>query len=161
MANIANLVDYQASPEAQFAPLPSGDYVAIIVASEMKDTKNGRGQYLELEHEIIEGASQGKKVWARLNLVNDNATAVTISNQHLAQIRHATGKLQVTDSQQLHDIPMVIRVEFQPAGPKREREGNEIREWKAVDGAVPQSRPSAPAPVQQQPAAADPWKRAG
>lgn len=164
MANIANLVDYQASPESQFAPLPSGYYTAVIVESEMKDTKKGRGQYLELTHEIIEGESQGKKVWARLNLVNDSATAVAIANQHLAQIRHATGQLQVQDSQQLHNIPMVIRVEFQPAGPKREREGNEIREWKAVEGGA-QSRPSAPAPVAApvHPAAgasaAPPWKR--
>lgn len=159
MARIANFVDYQASPDSDFDPIPSGEYPAVITASEMKQTKAGTGQYLELEHQICEGPYAGKRVWARLNLDNPHATAVKIANQHLAQIRHATGRMQVQDSAELHNIPMLIRVELEPAGPKRERDGNEIKEWKALGGGpvAPVQQQRAPAPAAQQ----APWQRAG
>lgn len=154
MANLTGLVDLNASPESQFAPLPSGDYTAIIADSIVKQTKRGDGSYLELTYQIVDGPYHGRQVWARVTLSNPNATAVTIGQQHLAQIRHATGVLQLTDSQQLHNLPHVIRVEFRPANPARgqDRDGNEVREYKALAGAAP--RPAAPAtPAAPRPAA--------
>lgn len=161
MANIANFVDYQASPDSDFDPIPSGEYPAVITDSEMKTTKAGTGQYLELEHQICDGPYQGKKVWARLNLDNPNATAVKIANQHLAQIRHATGRMQVSDSAELHNIPMLIRVELEPASAKREREGNEIKEWKALEGASsgPAAVVQSKASQSQAPSTGAPWQQ--
>ena len=143
--DISTLIDYDASPDTDYGTIPSGYYTAIIVASDRKQTKSGNGSYIELEHQICEGEYQGKTLWARLNLDNPNPIAVKIANQHMAQIRHATGKLKVKDSSELHDIPMLIRVELEMAGAKRERDGNEIKEWKALEGgsAAPTSAPAA------------------
>jgi hypothetical protein len=153
MANLSGYVDYNASPESDRSPLPSGEYLSIISASDMKPTKNNSGEYLELEHTVVDGPFKGRKFWARLNLHNPNTTAVQIAQQHLAQIRHATGILNPTDSFQLHNIPMLVRVELVPASAKRDREGNEVREWKRVGQAPAAPQPAAPPPYAPQHAA--------
>lgn len=164
MANLTGLIDYNASPESEFGALPSGEYPALITDSDVKPTKSGTGSYLELVYQVIDGAYKGRKVWARITLQNPNSTAVQIGQQHLAQLRHATGQLQLTDSQQLHNIPHVIRVEHKPASGSY-GESNEVREFKALGGAVAQPAPrpafTPPAPaVNAAPAAGGlPWQR--
>ena len=76
----------EVSTESQFSPVPNGDYPVIITESEMKPTKNGAGQYLQLVLEVIEGPYKGRKVWERLNIVNSNQTAVEIAQRSLSQI---------------------------------------------------------------------------
>lgn len=131
-------------PSQDFTPLPSGEYPAIITDSEMKPTKNSTGHYLELTFQVIDGPSKGRLVWARLNLDNPNAKAVEIAKRDLSAICHAAGIVQaITDSQQLHNRPLVIRVEFVPAGPNRQRDGNEVKGYKRMDGApAPAAQPS-------------------
>lgn len=157
MANLGTLFDAsQVNPESQFDPIPSGEYVAMIIDSDMKTTRNNRGQYLELTHQILEGPYTGRQVWARLNLVNDNPKTVEIAQQHLSAVCHAANVMRVNDSQQLHNIPMVIRVEFVKAdGTKRERDSNEIRAWKRIEGqaAAPSQPASAPPFARPQPGA--------
>ena len=46
----ANDVD----PKKAFAPLPAGDYMALITESEMKTTNAGTGEYLKLKLEMKE-----------------------------------------------------------------------------------------------------------
>jgi hypothetical protein len=57
-------------PNKPFEPLPPGRYVVQIVNSEMRPTKDGMGQYLWLELDVLEGAHAGRKLFDRLNLVN-------------------------------------------------------------------------------------------
>lgn len=150
MANLGFAFDPNAVPESEYVVIPSGEYPAMIVDSDMKATKSGTGQYLELAHQIVDGPCKGKKVWARLNLVNSNATAVQIAQQHLAEIQRAINLMQtINDSQMLHNRPLIIRVEFVPADStkNRNKDTNEIKGWKAINGAVPMAgaAPSAPA----------------
>ena len=168
MANLTGLIDYNASPESEFGALPSGEYPALITDSDVKPTKSGTGSYLELVYQVIDGAYKGRKVWARITLQNPNATSVSIGQQHLAQLRHAVGKVgQLTDSAELHNIPHLIRVEFVPANPAKNqtRDGNEVREFKALGGAVSQPAPrpafTPPAPAATAATAAGglPWQR--
>ena len=94
--------------------LPAGKYVAQIIESEMRVTNNGMGQFLWLMLDILEGPYKGRKVFDQLNLVNQNPTTVEIAQRALSAICHATGKLQVTDSEELHLIPMTIQVTVKP-----------------------------------------------
>lgn len=146
--------DPNAVPPAQdFAPLPTGEYPVIITDSEMKPTKRGDGQYLELTFQVIDGPSKGRLVWARLNLENPSPKAVEIAQRDLSAICAAVGHTVVlTDSQKLHNRPLVIRVEFVPAGPKNQRDGNEVKAYKRLEGAVPQASPFAQAPGAAAPA---------
>lgn len=146
--------------------LPAGRYAAQIVASEMRVTRNGDGQFLWLMLDILEGPYQGRKLFDQLNLVNQNPTTVEMAQRTLSSICHATGQLQVTDSDQLHLVPMTVSVTVEP--PKNGYgEKNRLR-YLVPDAGAPQ-RPVSPArPPQPAPAAtasprpqSAPWKRAG
>lgn len=69
-------------------PVPAGWYDVVIDASEMKPTNDGNGSYLELRHNIIAGAMQGRKVYGRLNLRNANPTAQEIGYKQLLSLIH-------------------------------------------------------------------------
>lgn len=101
-------------PTTAYEILPAGRYRAQIVESEMRVTKNGMGQYLWLMLDILEGPHKGRKIFDQLNLVNANPTTVEIAQRTLSAICHATGKLQVNDSEELHLIPMTIQVGVKP-----------------------------------------------
>ena len=101
-------------PAAGYDVLPAGKYVAQIIESEMRVTSNGMGQFLWLMLDILEGPYKGRKVFDQLNLVNQNPTTVEIAQRALSAICHATGKLQVADSEELHLIPMTIQVTVKP-----------------------------------------------
>ncbi len=126
------------APREDFSPLPSGEYPVIIIDSDMKPTKAGTGQYLELTFQVIDGPSKGCLTRARLNLDNPNPKAVEIAQRDLSAICHALGHAQMlTDSQVLHNRPLVIRVEFVPAGGRNQHDGNEVKAYKRLDGAAP------------------------
>ncbi len=145
-------------PAVAYEILPAGKYRAQIVESEMRLTRNGMGQYLWLMLDILEGPHQGRKVFDQLNLVNSNPTTVEIAQRTLSAICHATGKMQVNDSEELHLIPMTIQVTVKPP-----RDG--YSEKNAIRYLVPDgvAQPAAPRPTAAPPAPARPtvapWNR--
>jgi len=149
-------------PTPRFDPIPAGDYPVIITASEMKFTKDGSGQYLELTLEIQGGEFAGRKLFDRLNLHNSNRQAVEIAQRQLSQICHAVGVLQVADSEQLHLKPLVAMVKLRPASGQYDA-SNEIKGYKAASGAPVQTqfqRPTAPPTATRPPTrAAAPWEK--
>jgi hypothetical protein len=100
----------EVEPSKGIDPIPAGKYNAVIIDSEMKPTKNGNGQYLELTFEVIDGEYKGRKVWSRLNLDNPNAQAVQIARSDLSAICRAVNVIQPRDSVELHNLPLVITV---------------------------------------------------
>lgn len=126
MAIFAQTFDANTVAPSNFDVFPAGKYLAQIVASEMRPTKDGRGQYLFLELDILEGPFAGRKLFDRLNLVNDNPDTVNIATRTLSSICRATGQMQVKDSEQLHLIPLIADVRVRP--PKGQYgESNSIR----------------------------------
>mgnify|MGYP001266358506 CR=1 FL=1 len=108
-----------------FSDLPAGDYPAVILDSEVKQTKDGLGRYLNLTLTIIEGSGKGRKVFDRLNLWNANSTAVLIAQQTLESICRALNIAhQVRDSAEFHNKPLVIRLGYD----ERDRQGLPIQE---------------------------------
>ena len=127
-----------------FDPIPAGWYTAIISASEMKPTRDGYGEYLSLSFQIIEGEYQNRLIFARLNLKNQNETAVTIARQDLAAICRATGIMQPQSSQEFHDKPMMVKVKVRPAKDGYEA-SNDICGYKSYSD----DAPIQPAPTKQ------------
>ena len=128
-------------PDIGFEILPPGEYVAQIVQSEMRPTKDGGGQYLWLELDVLEGPQQGRKLFDHLNLVNTNTQSMEIAQRTLSAICHATGRLQVQDSQELHLIPMIAVVTVKP--PKGAYgESNRIRYLPLEHETAPQAQAS-------------------
>jgi hypothetical protein len=101
-------------PSTGYDVLPPGKYLAQVVASEMRATKDGHGQYLYMEVDILEGQYAGRKLFDRLNLVNANPDAVQIAQRTLSSICRAVGKLQVSNSEQFHLIPLIADVRVRP-----------------------------------------------
>ncbi len=118
-------------PSVDFEHVPAGRYTAEITDSDMRDNSKGTGEYLWLELTILDGPYAGRKLWTQLNLVNPSSQAVEIAQRELSAICHATGKLRVQDSIELHNIPMEINVKVKTSpeyGPQ-----NIIRGYKALN----------------------------
>lgn len=143
---------------SNFDTLPAGDYQVRIIESDRVVTQSGQGQYLKLTMEIMAGQFAGRRLWDNLNLWNHNEKAVQIAQKSLAQICQAVGVARVTDTQELHNIPMVARVTVK----QDEKYGaqNKISVYMPAAGAasVPKSFPPA-APAPKANGATPPWKR--
>ena len=98
-----------------FSVIPPNVYNAQIVKSEIKDTKAGDGKRLNIQFKIIDGDFKGRIIFAGLNVVNPNPTAVEISMKELTSICKACGKTDIEDSGELHGIPLTIHVKIKPA----------------------------------------------
>jgi hypothetical protein len=96
--------------------LPEGEYLAAITESEIKVTKAGTGHYLELRWTVLEGEEKGRPVWQRINIDNPSKKAVAMAQRDLWELCHALGVLQLSDSSQLHDIPVNIQVRIETGG---------------------------------------------
>ena len=57
MANLSGFDANQVEPNTSFDPVPAGKYQAVITDTEMKPTKAGTGQYLELTFQIQGGST--------------------------------------------------------------------------------------------------------
>ena len=117
MADISSL-DFDAEkiqPQASFEPIPTGEYTVMITESDLKPTKSGDGQYLQLVYEILDGDYKNRKIWDRLNIVNKNSTATEIAQRSLSAICHSVGVLHPKDSAELHNKPFVVKVGIRPA----------------------------------------------
>ena len=110
MADLNGFNANTVEPAVGFDPIPPGKYLAVITESEMKATKSGAGQYLQITFQLIEGEYKGRLVWARLNLDNPNATTVKIARAELSAICRAVGVMAPKDSVELHNLPLVITV---------------------------------------------------
>jgi hypothetical protein len=102
-------------PMNDFSPIPVGEYIAVITASDMKDTKSGSGKYLQLTYQIVEGEYKNRLIFENINLINSNEVAVQIAQKTLSSICHAVGVLHPQDSVELHDKPLMIKVGIRPA----------------------------------------------
>ena len=167
MANLGTTFDATSvDPTTSYDVLPPGKYAVQIVQSEMRPTKDGNGQYLWLELDVLDGPHAGRKLFDRLNLVNASAQTVEIAQRTPSAICHATGRLQVQDSQELHLIPMTAHVTVQP--PKNGYgESNKIRYQPLKEDPASPATARAPAPAKAPTApaapassfASAPWKR--
>lgn len=137
----------EVEPQSDFEVIPAGWYKAMITDSESKETKSGTGEYLQLRFDIIEGEYENRVLFARLNLVNQNQTAVDIAQKQLSSICRAVGVMQPNDSTDLHDFPMMVKVKIRPAKDGYEA-SNDISAYEAADGSA------APAPSTKKSASA-------
>lgn len=130
-----------------YSPIPAGTYIAQINRSEVKSTKAGTGSYLSLGFQIIDGEYANRVIFQNITLANPNQVAAQIGREQLAQLAGACGIYQLGDSQELHGIPMQIRVGIEVDKTGQYEPSNNIKKFMALQGQAP----SVQAPVQQQP----------
>jgi len=126
----------EVEPAGSFEPLPAGEYLVIIINSDMMDTKAGDGQYLSLEMQVIDGEYKNRKLFDRLNLKNKNQKTVDIAEKVLSSICRSVGVMVPRDSAELHDKPLKIKVSVMPSNRFEGDDGkqNVIRAYMPKDG---------------------------
>lgn len=128
MANLGFNFKPDDVPDANFEPIPVGEYVGMITSSDLKNTKAGDGQFIEMDVQIVEGQYSGRILKERLNIKNKNEKAVEIAYQTLKKICNAINKTSVSDTEELHNIRLIVRVDIEKSSPYMkdgiEKEGN-------------------------------------
>ena len=131
--------------------IPSGTYEAVITDSEMKATKNGLGMGINLTFEIISDCpAKGRKVFVWINYEHPKVEAQRIGREELASLCKAVGVSNLTDTNQLHNLPLLITVGLD----KNDSTRNVVKKYA--------SKAAPSASVTQRPAAATgaaPWAR--
>jgi hypothetical protein len=141
-------------PSAGFGAVPAGEYNVKIVDTEFKPTQAGP-RALSVQMEILDGKYKGQRLFDNLNLENANPKARDIAIKTLSAICRATNVLQLADTEQLHNIPMTVKVKLEPAKGEYP-EKNVIQKYSAYVGAsvgVPSVAPAVAAPAVAPPAA--------
>lgn len=154
MADLNGFNANTVEPTTTFEAIPADKYIAAIVESETKPTKNGGGSYLQLTFQVLDGPYKGRLLWARLNLNNSNPLTVQIARAELSAICRAASVMTPKDSVELHNLPMQITVRCK----KRDDTGeitNEIKGYakRAAATGQPQQQVSPAGGV------TPPWKR--
>ena len=147
MPNLNGFDANAVEPMPSFDPIPAGQYVAMIVASEEKISKNGH-KFLSLEFEVVDGPCKGRKLWTNLNLNHPNEKTVLFARAELASICRAVGVPRPADSVQLHNLPMLINVKCANSKDSGELQ-NRIKSYAsraatAVQGQPPQGQGQPP-----------------
>lgn len=139
-----NAGDYD--PTDEFEPLPPGEYLTMVTEASLENTKTG-GRMVKLTYTIMEGQYESRKLWSQHNIENRSPRAEEIGRKELSRIAHAIGQPMISDTDQLLNQVVRIRVVIKndPGyGPK-----NEVKKWINVGGQPVQT---APVPQQQTPA---------
>jgi len=132
-------------PKKSYSPLPAGEYEAVIGKSEWRVPKSGSGQYLAMEIDIISGNYQGRKLFENLNLEHHSEETVRIAREQLSAICRAVGRMQIENTDELHDIPFTVKVSIRPRRDTGEME-NRIVDVKARSTGTPAPQAARPTP---------------
>jgi len=96
-------------PQGTFEALPPGEYEAVIIDTEQRDTKDGNGKYLWLKLEIVSENGKGRHLHDNLNLVNASTKAVEIARATLSSICRAVGVMTPKSSAELRNKPLMVK----------------------------------------------------
>ncbi|TVQ64183.1 MAG: DUF669 domain-containing protein [Phycisphaerales bacterium] len=141
MASLQGFDAGQVEPNTGFDPVPAGKYACVIAASEIKPTKSGDGEYLQLELEIIEGEHRGRKLWDRLLLRHPSAQTVQIAKGTLSAICRAVGVMTPRDSVELHGIPLSVGVKLERRSDNDEL-ANRVSSYSKRQASTPDAAPA-------------------
>ena len=152
--------NHVAPPAPERSPLPRAFYQVMVIGSDLKPTQAGTGQYVELVLQVVDGDHSGRRVWDRLNVSNPNKTAEDIAKRQLQELCLAAGVTNLTDTEQLHDIPVMAEIDIDRKDPTR----NRVMGYAGIAGASPKpsaqaARPGAAASPPAAKPAARPWER--
>lgn len=158
MAHLGQEFDVNSLPvsENNFDPLPAGWYDVNITGAELKSTKDGTGNYINVKYSVTGPTHQGRVVFGMLNLKNKNPKAEEIGRQQLGELMRACGLARVTDSDQLIGGRCAIKLSVETQEGYEPR--NNVKGFKAITGSIAPTFTPAPA-AQATASAAPPWAR--
>jgi len=155
MANIASFsTRADQIPDQDFQPIPDGVYNAEIKTAEMKNTKDGTGQYINLALTVLGPTHAKRIVFSMINIVNKNPEAEEIGLRQLKELRIACGIASLRDTDEL--IGKTLKIKVKTRKDENYGDKNVVASYMSASGG------SMPAPGQSTPAStgsAPPWAK--
>lgn len=117
-----------------FDTIPEGFYEAIVSDSEIKNNSENssdpNGKYLKLTFTITSKKFGGRLIFKNLCIMHNNKKAVDIANSFLKNLAYCCGIESLSNSEQIHDVPVGIKVKIKKNG---EYENNEVMSVYKID----------------------------
>lgn len=97
--------------------LKPGTYHVVITKTDLKVTKAGTGQFVELEMQVIEPSDfSGRRYWDRFNISNPNKKAEDVANRQLNKLCSALAIEAIEkDTDELLHKELVITLQPDPS----------------------------------------------
>lgn len=144
MASLGDLGLKDVKAKTGFDVIPPGEYPAVVTKSEMKPTKDGTGQRLNLTVQICSGPFQNRLVFDGLNVKNKSARCQEIG---LSQLKALCVAVNVPDpkvSEELHNKAMIVKLKI--GKDQNGNPNNEVVSYKAkLPTTTQQAAPQQPA----------------
>lgn len=134
MANIGFFDSSAVEPNAPMEAFPAGVYTMAVTKSDAKPNKKGTGRFIEFVWSVLEeGPYKGRKVWQYVNFQHSNSTTQAIGQGELSAISRACGVKGLTDTAQLHNIPVKVKIGLEKYEGKDKNVVEEVM-WKETVG---------------------------
>ena len=130
------------SADIAFEPVPAGTYEVQITDTDLKTTKNLKGQYIWMELTIIRNPEyQDRKIFANITIANENQKAVDIGRAQLGDLLEITGLATFSDTDELKNKILKVKVKIQEGTPEYPNKQNQVTAYLYPDGHVPGKGP--------------------
>lgn len=142
-----------AEANSGFDPIPPGDYILQVSETELKNTKNGSGQYIKVAFTVMGPKYEGRKIFTNFNIRNASPEAERIGVSQLKALVVAGGVAEpLMDTDQLVGATVSARVTVDKSDDPQYDDQNRVSHYKPVNapgtGAMPGVMPmSTPANV--------------
>lgn len=143
-----------AEANSGFDPIPPGEYILQVSETELKNTKNGTGQYIKVAFTVMGPKYEGRKIFTNFNIRNASPEAERIGVSQLKALVVAGGVSEpLMDTDQLIGATVSARVTVDKSDDPQYDDQNRVSRYKPVGalgtGAAPGATPmSVPADVQ-------------
>lgn len=136
-----NVNDMPVQEDRDFQPLPEGEYMVEIKTAEIKETKAGTGQYINLRMDVIEGKYIKRVLFSMLNIKSHSDVAEKIGRAQLGEIMRCNNIATLQDTDQLIGATMMANVAI---GEYKGQPKNEVKGYRSASGASPMLKAAAP-----------------
>jgi hypothetical protein len=140
--------------DSDFAPIPEGEYTMEVKAAEIKPTKAGDGEYINIQTVVLGPSFAGRVVFTIVNIKNKNETAEAIGLRQLKELRTACGIAVLRDTDELLGRCFIGKVKIQKSSEYGDK--NTVTSFKSINGGGMPMQASAPIDVKT---AAPPWAK--
>jgi len=110
-------------PDTGMPLITPGQYPAVIIGGELKDTKNKDGQFIALKIVLTGGPHANTEFTERLNIINKNQQAVDIAYKTLARITEAVGLSKITNTDELNNRPFFVEIKTEKGKEYTDKDG--------------------------------------
>lgn len=150
-------LNFNADEQEPMAPLgawtPAKQRVTVEGA-DVKPTKNGDGEYVEIQFRAMDGPNEGRAHWERYNIANPNPEAERIAKAAFASLCLALGVPKVKDTDELVGRQCVIETNV---GKRKDTGEDQTRVRGYYEAASTTAAPPARKPAT---GSAMPWQKA-